>query len=108
MSKTKFWLGGGLIAVVALLVLVWVRSNQTQAVDPLQNDSLGLTGRIYVCAVVCDEDQFKKWLGRDYRRLIVFGDASKGVSSIMAMPQDREKAMRRVMSLAKVHGLRII
>ena len=87
MTRPNVWLYGGLIVVATLLVLVWVRSKQTRALDPSQMGSLSLTGKIYICAVVCSADQFKKWLGNDYGRLIVFGDGSKGAFEILAMPE---------------------
>ena len=91
-----------------VIALVWVRSKQSPDLSPFEKAELRLKGRRYVCSVVCNMDQFQKWLGRDYGVLIDFGTGSKGVFEILAMPEDKERAMRRVESLAKEHGLGIM
>ena len=79
-----------------------------QTVDPIREEVMRQSRMKHVCSLVCDRSQLKTWLGRDYGVLIDIGDGSKGVYDILALPEDKVKAIRRVESLAKEHHLRII
>ena len=107
MKKANVWLYGGAIAVAVFLVLVFVKSKQPISEDPLQKEILRKNSEVYVCSVLCKEELFKKWLGSDYGTLVDFGTGSRGIFELKALPKDKEKAMRRIDSIATEHGLRI-
>jgi hypothetical protein len=107
-SKNKLGFFAVLIAVVLLYALAWMTIWPAPAADPHQKLLVRLSRIRTICAVVCDFDQLKTWLGRDYGVLIDIGTGSKGVYEILALPEDKERALRRIQSLAREHGLRLI
>ncbi len=87
--------------------LAWVRSMQGHPVDDFEKENQRLGRRVYVCSVLADGEQLQKWLGKDCGTLIYFGVTSKGVIDLLAMPEDKVRALRLIQGLAKEHGLRI-
>ena len=108
MKKNRLQFFGFLTAAVLLYGLAWNAIWPKPYVDPIYEEIRLADRQVFVCSIVCDDFKLKKWLGRDFGTLITFGTCSKSVWELRSQPEDKAKALRRIKSIAKEHGLQFI